>query len=227
MVIDTSPMYGLAESTLGQVISSLNMNDIFFLATKVWTKGKNNGYRQMQKSLQKLETKQLQLMQVHNLIDCDTHLETLREWKEQKKIKFIGITHYTDNKFDELSRYIKKNPDIDFCQIPYSIANRTAELYFLDLCSDFEIATLINRPFEQKGLFRQVKQSTIPIWAKEFGCSTWAHYFLKYILAHNAVTCVIPATNNPNHLAENLTVGETRLPEKRELQKMVEYFESI
>jgi len=220
-------MYGLAESSIGQILSTLNMNDSFFLATKVWTEGKPNGCQQMQKSLQKLATQRLQLMQVHNLIDCDTHLETLREWQEQKKIKYIGITHYTENAFDELSHYIKKRPYIDFCQIPYSITKRAAERYFLDLCSDFEIATLINRPFEQEGLFRHVKQATIPIWAREFGCSTWAQYFLKYILAHNAVTCVIPATNNPKHVEENIAVGQTRLPEKKELKKMVEYFNAI
>ena len=169
----------------------------------------------------------MDLMQVHNLIDADTHIKTLKEWREEGKIKYIGITHYTDNAFNELASYLKKYPEIDFCQFPYSIARREAEKYFLDLCDDLEVATLINRPFEQDDLFNSVLNQPIPAWAIEFGCVTWAQFFLKYILGHKAVTCAIPATSNPEHMAENLIAGIERLPDANELKKMSNYFENF
>jgi diketogulonate reductase-like aldo/keto reductase len=166
-------------------------------------------------------------MQVHNLVDVDTHLTTLKEWREKKKIKYIGITHYTDDAFGELAKYLKKYPEIDFCQFPYSIARREAEDYFLELCDDLEIATLINRPFEQNDLFVCVQNYPLPEWAIEFGCLSWAQFFLKYILGHKAVTCVIPATSKPNHMADNLVAGTGRLPNINELKRMANYFQAL
>ena len=226
-LIDSSPMYGKSETIIGQLLNKIDPNIKTFLATKVWTNGKQNGIEEMSQSLHKMGCSRMDLMQIHNLVDADTHLKTLKEWREEGKIKYIGITHYTDNAFDELANYLKEYPEIDFCQFPYSIARREAEKYFLDLCDDLEVATLINRPFEQDDLFERVRNQPIPAWAIEFGCVTWAQFFLKYILGHKAVTCAIPATSKPEHMAENLIAGIERLPDANERKKMTSYFESF
>ena len=226
-LIDSSPMYGKSETIIGQLLNKIDPNIKTFLATKVWTNGKQNGIEEMSQSLHKMCCSRMDLMQIHNLVDADTHLKTLKEWREEGKIKYIGITHYTDNAFNELANYLKEYPEIDFCQFPYSIARREAEKYFLDLCDDLEVATLINRPFEQDDLFESVRNQPIPAWAIEFGCVTWAQFFLKYILGHKAVTCAIPATSKPKHMAENLIAGIERLPDANERKKMASYFESF
>ena len=226
-LIDTSPMYERSESIIGQLLKTVDLNIETFIATKVWTNGKQNGIREMEGSLRKMNCSSIGLMQVHNLVDVDTHLTTLKEWREKKKIKYIGITHYTDDAFDELAKYLKKHPETDFCQFPYSIARREAEDYFLELCDDLEIATLINRPFEQNDLFVCVQKHPLPEWAIEFGCLSWAQFFLKYILGHKAVTCVIPATSKPNHMADNLVAGTGRLPNINELKRMANYFQAL
>ena len=226
-LIDSSPMYGKSEAIIGQLLHKIDPNIKTFLATKVWTNGNQNGIEEMSQSLHKMGCSRMDLMQIHNLVDADTHLKTLKEWREEGKIKYIGITHYTDNAFDELANYLKEYPEIDFCQFPYSIARREAEKYFLDLCDDLEVATLINRPFEQDDLFESVRNQPIPAWAIEFGCVTWAQFFLKYILGHKAVTCAIPATSKPEHMAENLIAGIERLPDANERKKMTSYFESF
>jgi diketogulonate reductase-like aldo/keto reductase len=226
-LIDSSPMYGKAEAVTGDVLDSVNGHDKAFLATKVWTDGKQNGIEEMDDSMRKMRCTEIDLMQVHNLVDCDAHLATLRDWQEAEKVKYIGITHYTENAFDELGSYLKKYPEIDFCQFPYSIARRDAEDYFFDLCQDLQVATLINRPFEQDGLFAKIKRSNVPNWANEFGCTTWAQFFLKYIFGQAGATCAIPATSNPDHMADNLIAGEGRLPDAGELKKMVEYFDGL
>ena len=160
-LIDSSPMYGKSEAIIGQLLNKIDPNIKTFLATKVWTNGKQNGIEEMSQSLHKMGCSRMDLMQIHNLVDADTHLKTLKEWREEGKIKYIGITHYTDNAFDELANYLKEYPEIDFCQFPYSIARREAEKYFLDLCDDLEVATLINRPFEQDDLFEVVPTTEI------------------------------------------------------------------
>jgi diketogulonate reductase-like aldo/keto reductase len=226
-VIDTSPMYGNSETIIGQLLAQQEFNPKCFLATKVWTNGKREGSEEMTRSISRMDRNKLELMQVHNLVDADNHLDTLKEWKKLGKIKYIGITHYTDKAFDELASYIKKYPEIDFCQFPYSIGRRTAEDYFLDLCNDLQVATLINRPFEQDELFEIVQYKSVPKWGLELGCTTWAQFFLKYILGHKAVTCVIPATSDPRHMADNLVAGSGRLPSNKELKKMTDYFDSL
>jgi diketogulonate reductase-like aldo/keto reductase len=226
-LIDSSPMYGKAEAVTGDVLASINGHDKAFLATKVWTDGQQQGINEMEDSLRKMRCTEIELMQVHNLVDCDTHLETLRDWQAAGRVKYIGITHYTESAFGELGSYLKKYPWIDFCQFPYSIARRDAEDYFFDLCADLEVATLINRPFEQDGLFAKIKRSPVPAWAADFGCTSWAQFFLKYILGHDPATCAIPATSNPDHMADNLVAGEGRLPDAAELKKMADYFDAL
>ena len=226
-LIDTSPMYGEAESVIGQLLKKNKSNSQPFIATKVWTTGQKNGIKEMNSSLSKLGYNNIDLMQVHNLVDADTQLTTLKEWQQAGIIKYIGITHYTDDAFDELSYYLKKYPEIDFCQFPYSIARRKAEKYFLALCDDLEVATLINRPFEQDDLFTIVQNYELPELAKEFECTSWSQFFLKYILGHKGVTCVIPATSRPNHMADNLVSGTGRLPDINELKRMAKYFDTL
>ena len=226
-LIDTSPMYGTAEQVIGQLLKEFGSNVQSFKATKVWTNGKQDGIKEMDRSFRNMDCTSLNLMQVHNLVDADTHLNTLKEWREKGKINYIGITHYTDDAFSELAIYLKKYPEIDFCQFPYSIARRGAEDYFLELCHDLEVATLINRPFEQDDLFVCVQKHSVPEWAMEFGCLSWAQFFLKYVLAHEAVTCAIPATSMPSHMADNLFAGIGRLPNIDELKRMANYFEAL
>jgi diketogulonate reductase-like aldo/keto reductase len=226
-LIDSSPMYGKAEAVTGDVLASIEGHDTAFLATKVWTDGRQRGIDEMEDSLRKMRCSEIELMQVHNLVDTDTHLATLRDWQAAGKVKYIGITHYTESAFGELGRVLKDNPDIAFCQFPYSIARRDAEDYFFDLCADLQVATLINRPFEQDGLFARIKRQPVPEWASEFGAATWAQFFLKYIFGHDAATCAIPATSNLDHMADNLIAGEGRLPDAGELKKMADYFDNI
>ncbi|MBT5839097.1 MAG: aldo/keto reductase [Rhodospirillaceae bacterium] len=226
-LIDTSPMYGRAEAVIGELLDGASFQDQAFLATKVWTSGRRRGIRQMQDSLAKLRRPSVRLMQVHNLVDCETQLETLRAWKQDGRIDYIGITHYTSSAFAELADLLKSHPDIDFCQFPYSIAARRAEDYFLDLCADTGTATLINRPFEQDGLFGRVHGAPLPSWAGELGITGWGPFFLKYLLSFDAVTCLIPATSNPDHMRANLAAGTGSMPDAAMRRRMSQLFDSL
>jgi diketogulonate reductase-like aldo/keto reductase len=220
-VVDSSPMYGKAEGAVGDLAAELNLHSRLFLATKVWTSGREAGERQMQESMGKLRTQRIDLMQVHNLLDAETHLATLRNWKEQGKIRYLGVTHYHEGAYDELKRTMERHP-LDFIQINYSMAEREAEQYILPMAAERRVAVLINRPFAQADLFDRVRGKQVPEWAQEFDCRTWAQLFLKYIVAHPAVTCVLPATRNPEHLRDNLNAGRGRLPEPKQRERMLE-----
>ena len=227
-LIDSSPMYGAAETVSGDVLAEVDRRDTAFLATKVWTRGKQKGVDEMHASFRNMRAGDtMELMQVHNLVDTDTHLNTLKGWKAEGKIKYIGITHYTTSAFQELGKYIRKEPEIDFCQFPYSIEQRAAENGFLQLCADYGVATLINMPFEQDGLFTGVLGEPLPDWAGDFGIDTWGQFFLKYLLADDAVTCLIPATGNPSHMADNLKAGFGSIPDQAERKRMARYFDRL
>ncbi len=206
-VIDSSPMYGEAERVTGDLLADLGLQSKVFLATKVWTSGRESGIRQMSDSMRLLRAKKIDLMQVHNLSDTATQLRTLHEWKGAGKIRYIGITHYTASALDDLAEWIKRDPEIAFVQFPYSIAVLDAERRFLPFCADKGVATLVNRPYENGGLFRAVRGMKVPEWAREFGAATWGQFFLKYILSTLGVTCVIPATRKPKHLLDNMDAG--------------------
>lgn len=225
-LVDSSPMYGAAEEAIGELASELNLGRQLFIATKVWTSGRDSGIRQMEDSLRKLRTERIDLMQVHNLQDTDTHLATMREWQKAGKIRYLGVTHYQEGAYDALQNAIKQG-GIDFVQFNYSVAEAEAETSILPFAADNRVAVIANRPFAGGGLFRRVRGKPLPEWAKEFDCASWAQFFLKYILANESVTCAIPATRNPKHLVDNMQAGVGRLPDKTQRAKMLAYVKSL
>jgi diketogulonate reductase-like aldo/keto reductase len=225
-VVDSSPMYGKAESVAGELAAELGVREKLFLATKVWTSGESDGVRQMEESLQLLKTPKIDLMQVHNLLDWRTHLKTLRGWKEQGRVRYIGVTHYTASAYNELEAVMKSEP-IDFVQINYSIAERDAEARILPLAQARGIGVLVNRPFAQANLFDRVRGKSLPAWVAEFDCQSWAQFFLKYVVGHPAVTCAIPATSKPAHLIDNMQAGYGRQPGPEARVKMAKLFQRL
>jgi diketogulonate reductase-like aldo/keto reductase len=219
-VLDSSPMYGRSEKVVGDLSTELSLNQKLFMATKVWTSGKEQGIRQMNESFSLLQRKQVDLMQIHNLVDWQTHLKTLREWKEQKKIRHIGITHYTESAYSLIESILKNHP-VDFLQINYNLVSRKAEERLFPLAMEKNVSVLINRPFEEGALFNKVKGKELPAWAIEFDCNSWGQFFLKFILSHPAVTCVIPGTSKPHHMADNAMAGFGRLPDEGQRHRMI------
>ena len=220
-VIDSSPMYGRAEEVVGELSGKLGLRDKLFLATKVWTRGKQAGIESMERSMSRLQTKRLELMQVHNLVDIETQLATLRDWKARGRFRYIGITHYNASAFSEVEKVLRSEK-VDFLQINYSIMEREAGERVLPLARDRQVAVIINRPFGGGDLFSRVRSKALPEWAKDFDCQSWAQFFLKWIVAHPAVTCAIPATNNPKHLEDDVRSGFGRLPEEKVRKQMVD-----
>ncbi|TGK07521.1 aldo/keto reductase [Leptospira semungkisensis] len=216
-VVDSSPMYGRSEEIFGILSKDVSANDKkkFFLATKVWTRGESAGKAQIEASFRKMKADQIDLFQIHNLLDTQTHLKTLRDLKDKSRIRYIGLTHFTSSAFSEMEKIsIKEKPD--FLQIPYSIITREAEQRILPFALENGIAVLINRPFEEGGLFHKAKGKTLPEYFKEWDCNSFAQAFLKYLLSHPAVTAVIPATSKVSHLKDNLQAGLGRFPDSKE-----------
>ncbi|KAB2847072.1 MAG: aldo/keto reductase [Melioribacteraceae bacterium] len=222
-VIDSSPMYGSSEMVVGDLTSESGLQNFFFYATKVWTTGRENGITQMKNSFTKMKRKQIDLMQIHNLVDWEIHLKTLYDWKERGKIKYIGITHYVDSAHDRLVEIIKSEK-IDFVQVNYSIDSRSAEEKLLPTALDYGKAVLINRPFGGGNLFSRTRGKGLPEWTKEYGIESWAQFFLKFILSNSAVTCVIPGTSKPSHLIDNINAGFGKMPDNKIREKMYQEF---
>ena len=223
-LIDTSPMYSTAEAVLGDLLTGEQQNRAF-IATKVWTPNSGGaagqkGIEQMQRSMALLKHRRVELMQVHNLVDLDVHLKTLRRWKAEGRIKYFGVTHYTTSSYPDLIAIIERERP-DFVQFNYSVAKREAEKKLLPLCADRGVAVLINRAFEDGDLFTQVKDKPLPPWAAEFGAKSWAQVFLKYVLANPAVTCVIPATGKVRNLMDNLGAGTGPLPDAKHRAQII------
>jgi len=220
-VIDSSPMYGRAEEVVGALIDPAQRP---FLATKVWTTGREEGVEQMRRSMQRMaprgSKRPFDLMQIHNLVDWRTHLPTLRAWKDAGTIRYWGITHYTESAFDEMEAIVRSEKP-DFVQLPYSVGRREAENRLLPACAGQGVAVLVERPFEAGSLFRDASKRPLPAWAAEIDCTSWAQIFLKFILGHPAVTCPIPATSNPEHMADDVRAGFGRLPDKRMRKRIV------
>ncbi|HEY7611205.1 MAG TPA: aldo/keto reductase [Alphaproteobacteria bacterium] len=220
-IVDSSPMYGRAEARAGAALAALAKRNVAFIMTKVWTSGREAGIRQMRDSLAFFGTERIALMQIHNLVDWQTHLATLREWQAAGTFRYIGITHYTTGAFGEVEAVLQRET-VDFLQIPYSITERAAEARLLPLCREKRVAVIANVPLGSGRLFRAAKGKPVPDWARDFGAGTWAQFFLKYLLGHPACTCVIPGTGNPDHAADLLGAGEGRLPTEAERRRMAE-----
>ena len=225
-VIDTSPMYGSSEQVLGDLLVNVKNKQSLFMATKVWTQGREEGIAQMQQSMALLRRPVIDLIQIHNLLDWEVHWKTLKEWKQQGKVRYIGITTHRGYDHDQLA-YVMENYPIDFIQFSYSIANRKAEQRILPLAAERGIATMINRPFQRGDLFRSVKGKELPAWAAEFDCNSWGQFFLKFIASHPDVTCIIPATSKLKHMVDNMAAGYGRLPDEQTRQRMINLIETL
>lgn len=225
-VIDSSPMYGSSERVVGDLTTALGSADYFFYATKVWTNGKEAGIAQMRTSMQRMRRSTMDLIQIHNLIDWETHVKTLKNWKETEKIRYWGITHYVDSSHSMLEKIIEQEKP-DFVQFNYSIRSRNAETSLFDTIQRNNTAVIINQPFESGSLFRHVKGKELPDWCKEYDINSWGQYFLKYILSNELVTCVIPGTSKPKHMVDNAMAGYGKLPDAKTRKKMVDHLLSI
>ncbi len=225
-VVDTSPMYGKAEEAIGDLTSELKLHDELFLASKVWTTGKKEGIDSIERTLKRLQTKRLDLMQVHNLVDLETQLATLRTWKEEGRIRCLGITHYVESSFPAVEKILQREK-LDFLQINYSIEERGAEERILPLAREKGVAVLVNRPFARGNLFARLRARPLPDWAVEFDCKSWAQFLLKWILANAAVTCAIPATSDPRHLEDNMAAGLGRLPDEKMRGRMAQFVSGL
>ena len=225
-VIDSSPMYGSSETVTGDLVAEAGLAGRLFVATKVWTSGKDEGIRQMDLSFKRLRVSRMDLMQVHNLVDVAVHTKTLEGWKAKGRVRYLGITHYTSSAYADVERWLKTGK-YDFLQINYSLAERASEDRLLALAMDKKVAVIINRPFAEGAMFRRVRGKDVPEWAREFGAATWAQFFLKWIVSHPAVTCAIPGTGKPEHMLDNLAAGTRPLPDTAMRKRMAQHFESL
>lgn len=225
-VVDSSPMYGSSESVVGELCEGLRICEPLFMATKVYTSGRQAGVGQMQRSLRRMRASGVDLLQVHNLLDVEVHTQTLREWKAAKRVRYIGITHYTSSAYAEIERWLKTKQH-DFLQINYSIAESESEKRLLPLAKELGIAVIANRPFAEGAMFRRTRGKPLPPWAAELGIASWAQYFLKWIVSHPAVTCAIPGTGKPEHLRDNLAAGVGAVPEEAQRARMAQYYASL
>ena len=222
-LIDTSPMYGMSEQIIGITAKEYIKKNRFFLATKVWTEGRENGVRQIEESFQKMRANKISLIQVHNLLDWKTQIKTLRSLKDEGRIDYIGITHYKSNAFNEMIK-IMKAEKIDFAQFNYSMGEREAEQKILPFCKDNGIATLVNRPFMRGRLFKEVQNKKLPSWVADYDIDSWGQLFLKYIISHDAVTNVIPATSKPKNMFDNAKAGMGAMLDDKAKNRMLEIF---
>jgi aryl-alcohol dehydrogenase-like predicted oxidoreductase len=218
-VIDSSPMYGRAEAVVGDLLADAGTRSKAFLATKVWTDGRKEGIAQMEQSMKRLRTDKIDLMQIHNLVDWQTHLPTLKAWKAEGRIRLIGITHYTSSAHGTLEAVLQLG-GFDFVQVNYSLDDRGAERRLLDFARTNGVAVMINMPFGGGSLLRKLSNRPLPAWAKDIGCTSWAQILLKFVLAHPSVTCVIPGTSNPAHLRDNLQAGLGAYPDRNLIDRM-------
>ncbi len=222
-LIDTSPMYGMSEEIIGITAKKYIEKNRFFLATKVWTEGRENGMRQIEESFQKMRANKISLIQVHNLLDWKTQIKTLRSLKDEGRIDYIGITHYKSSAFDEMIK-IMKAEKIDFAQFNYSLGEREAEKNILPFCKDNGIATLINRPFMRGRLFREAQEKKLPSWVSDYDIDSWGQFFLKYIISHDAVTNIIPATSKSKNMLDNTRAGMGKMLDAGAKRRMLEIF---
>jgi len=225
-LIDSSPMYGLSESVIGEILANIEPKPEVFAASKVWTYGKEAGVTAIEESRRRMQVKQMDLMQVHNLRDWQVHLETLNTMKQNGQIRYTGITTSRISQYQDFEAVMRDHA-LDFVQLNYNIKVREAEKRLLPLAMDKGVAVIVNMPFEKGRLFKLVKSQALPEWSKEFDCNSWGQFFLKFILSHPAVTCAIPATSKVHHMKDNMQAMTGRLPNAKQRQKMLELFESF
>lgn len=224
-MIDSSPMYGRSEAVVGTLLDEMQARDKAFLATKVWTSGEAAGIAQMRTSAERLRTRSIDLMQIHNLVDWKTHLKTLRAWKDQGTFRAIGITHYTTSALDELAAILRAE-QIDVVQMAYALDVRAAEQRLLPVAQERGTAVIVNRPFSGGNLFAKAKGKPVPAWAADFDAASWGQVFLKYLIGHPAVTCVIPGTDKPTHMRDNVAAGMGRLPDAAQRQRLAQWWDA-
>ena len=225
-MIDSSPMYGTSEAVIGDLLARTSRRQKAFAATKVWTYGKSAGERQLERSRELWGVPRFDLVQIHNMLDWETHVETLQGWKRSGRVRYIGITTSHGRRHDELEKALTRAP-FDFVQFTYSLYDREAEKRLLPLAAERRIAVVVNRPFDGGAIFGAVRGSTLPAWAREFDCANWAQYFLKFIVSHPAVTVAIPATSRANHMVENMGALYGRLPDAELRDRMARHFASL
>lgn len=224
--IDTSPMYGSSPAVLGDLCRGTGLRERFFFATKVWTNGRAAGEAQMEEQLKALQTDRVELMQVHNLVDWRTHLLTLRRWRDQGRVRHIGITHYQPSAAGELERIVREEK-IDCVQFALSLVEPLAAERLIQVCADHGVAFIANRPFAEGAAFRHTAGRPLPPWAEELGIRTWGQYLLKWILAHPEVTCAIPATGNPARVVENLAAACGPAPDMNQRDRLAAHWRSL
>ncbi len=225
-VIDSSPMYGNAESRVGDVLREMPVPAKVFAATKVWTTGRDQGIAQMEESARRMNVERFDLIAVHNLVDWQTQLDTLKSWKEAGRVRYIGITTSHGRDHEALLDIMVKEP-LDFVQFSYNIEDRVAEERLLPTAQDRGIATMINRPFQRGSLFSRTRNQDLPALATELGCSSWAQFFLKFILGHPGVTCIIPATSKVSHMTENMQANFGPVPDTAQHAEMLRLFNAL
>ena len=220
-VVDTSPMYGRSEGVLGDLIEELGLRPKLWIATKVWSKGREAGEQQIAASMRELKVSRLELLQIHNLLDWQAHLPTLRALREAGRVKYLGVTHYRADAHAELQRVLAQEK-FDFVQVNYSLAEREAESRLLPFCRDQGIAVMVNRPFADGAMFQAVREKPLPPVARDLGIASWGQYFLKWIVGHPAVTCVIPATSKSKHMLDTCRAGFGPIPDARQRDLMAQ-----
>ena len=225
-VIDTAPVYGQAEAVVGDLLEQLSLRPRLFLATKVSTSGREAGVQQIEQSFKRLRTRKVDLIAVHNLRDTQTHLQTLRELKEQGRIRYVGITTSSDRQYGEFEDTMRRQA-LDFIQVDYALDNRGADERILPIAAERAMAVMINLPFGRGRLFDAVRGKPLPPWASELDCRSWPQFFLKYIVSHPAVTCAVPGMARPQYVEDNLGAARGRLPDPAMRRRMERFIDGI
>ncbi len=225
-LVDTAPAYGNAERILGRFMDGLDLTDALFVSTKVSSRGAERGLASMERSQALLGKRPLDLMMVHSLVDAETQLANLRRWKDEGRVRYIGITTSRQDGHEQMESLIRSH-DLDFVQVNYSPMETEAAERVIPAAAERGAAVMINRAFGNGAYFARIGGRPLPDWAGDFGCESWAQFSLKYILGHPDVTCVLAATSNPGHMRDNAQAGFGPLPDAAARKRIVEHLQTI